>query len=182
MPQMSGFELLSVVRRRFPEILVVASSGAYDSSGVPNGVIADAFYAKGQEDASRLLEIISTLIRTGPLSHKDQNAPVWIPRNGVGGDGKPFVVLTCTQCLRSFPFAVDHEPTGEVLNTPCIYCPHEVTYIIDFSPLCELTREASRVEGGVSQITRKVGLSTRRRITEYAVPLLPTSNGSDDNL
>jgi hypothetical protein len=57
-----------------------------------------------------------------------------------------------------------------------------VTYIIDFSPLCELTREASRVEGGVSQITRKVGLSTRRRITEYAVPLLPTSNGSDDNL
>src|SRR5690242_9942131 len=48
-------------------------------------------------------------------------------------DGKPFVVLTCTQCLRSFPFAVDHEPTGEVLRTPCIYCPHEVTYIIDFS-------------------------------------------------
>ncbi len=133
MPQMSGFELLSVVRRRFPEILVVASSGAYDSSGVPNGVIADAFYAKGQEDASRLLEIISTLIRTGPLTHKDQNAPVWIPRNGVGRDGKPFVVLTCTQCLRSFPFAVDHEPTGEVLRTPCIYCPHEVTYIIDFS-------------------------------------------------
>jgi CheY-like chemotaxis protein len=41
-PQMSGFELLSVVRRRFPEILVVASSGAYDSSAVPNGVIADA--------------------------------------------------------------------------------------------------------------------------------------------
>jgi CheY-like chemotaxis protein len=133
MPQMSGFELLSVVRRRFPEILVVASSGAYDSSGVPNGVIADAFYAKGQEDASRLLEIISTLIRTGPLSHKNQNAPVWIPRNGVGQDGKPFVVLTCTQCLRSFPFAVDHEPTREVLRTPCIYCPHEVTYIIDFS-------------------------------------------------
>jgi len=84
MPQMSGFELLSVVRRRFPEILVVASSGAYDSSGVPDGVIADAFYAKGQEDASRLLEIISTLILTGPLSHKSQNGPVWVPRNGMG--------------------------------------------------------------------------------------------------
>lgn len=133
MPQMSGFELLSVVRRRFPEVLVVASSGAYDSSAVPNGVIADAFYAKGQEDASRLLEIIATLIRTGSLGHKSENAPVWIPRNGMGQDGKPFVVLTCTQCLRSFPFAVDHEPTGEVLRTPCIYCPHEVTYIIDFS-------------------------------------------------
>jgi len=167
MPQMSGFELLSVVRRRFPEILVVASSGAYDSSGVPNGVIADAFYAKGQEDASRLLEIISTLIRTGPLTHKDQNAPVWIPRNGVGRDGKPFVVLTCTQCLRSFPFAVDHEPTGEVLRTPCIYCPHEVTYIIDFSRSVN-SPEKRAVEGGVSQIARKAGLSTRRRIPQYA--------------
>lgn len=133
MPQMSGFELLSVVRRRFPEILVVASSGAYDCSAVPNGVIADAFYAKGREDASQLLKIIATLIRTGPLNHKNENAPVWIPRNGLGQDGKPFVVLTCTQCLRSFPFAVAHEPTGEVLRTPCIYCPHEVIYIIDFS-------------------------------------------------
>ena len=118
MPQMSGFELLSVVRRRFPEILVVASSGAYDSSAIPDGVIADAFYAKGQESAANLLEIIANLLRNG---------------SGLDHNGKPFVVLICTQCLRSFPFTVDHEPTGEVLKTPCIYCPHEVTYIIDFS-------------------------------------------------
>jgi len=133
MPQMSGFELLSVVRRRFPEVLVVASSGAYESSEIPNGVIADAFYAKGQESASGLLEIIANLIASGSTDHKGENAPVWIPRNGKDHNGKPFVVLTCTQCLRSFPFTVDHEPTGEVLKTSCIYCPHEVTYIIDFS-------------------------------------------------
>ncbi len=133
MPQMSGFELLSVVRRRFPKVLVVASSGAYESNVVPNGVIADAFYAKGQESAEKLLEIIAKLIRTGPVGHKEENAPVWIPRNGKDDNGKPFVVLTCTQCLRSFPFIVDHEPKGEVLKTACIYCPHEVTYIIDFS-------------------------------------------------
>jgi CheY-like chemotaxis protein len=133
MPQMSGFELLSVVRRRFPEILVVASSGAYDSSQIPNGVIADAFYAKAQESSSGLLEIIANLIRSGPNDHKGQNAPVWIPRNGKDHNGRPFILLTCTQCLRSFPFTVDHEPRGEVLKTPCIYCPHEVTYIIDFS-------------------------------------------------
>ena len=30
MPEMSGFEFLSVVRRRFPQIPVVAISGAYD--------------------------------------------------------------------------------------------------------------------------------------------------------
>lgn len=133
MPQMSGFELLSVVRRRFPEILVVASSGAYDSSEIPNGVIADAFYAKAQESSSGLLEVIADLIRSGPNDHKGQNAPVWIPRNGKDHNGNPFILLTCTQCLRSFPFTVDHEPRGEVLKTPCIYCPHEVTYIIDFS-------------------------------------------------
>ncbi len=133
MPQMSGFELLSVVRRRFPNILVVASSGAYESSAVPNGVIADAFYAKGRESAPNLLEIIADLIRIGPPPNRAENTPVWIPRNGKDHKGKPFVVLTCTQCLRSFPFTVDHEPTAEVLKTPCIYCPHEVSYIIDFS-------------------------------------------------
>lgn len=31
MPKMSGFEFLSVVRRRFPEISVIASSGAKQS-------------------------------------------------------------------------------------------------------------------------------------------------------
>lgn len=133
MPQMSGFELLSVVRRRFPEMLVVASSGAYESSEIPDGVIADAFYAKGQESASQLLDIIARLLRTGSANHKGENAPVWIPRNGKDHNGKPFVVLTCTECLKSFPFTVDHEPTCEVLKTSCIYCPHEVTYIIDFS-------------------------------------------------
>ncbi|GAC1674819.1 MAG: hypothetical protein NVS9B5_00130 [Terriglobales bacterium] len=131
MPQMSGFELLSIVRQRFPKVLVVASSGAYDSGVVPNGVIADAFYAKGQESAAKLLEIIANLLRAGPINHKGQNAPVWIPRNN--HNGKAFVVLTCTQCLRSFPCPVNHQPTGEVLKTSCIYCPHEVKYIIDFS-------------------------------------------------
>jgi CheY-like chemotaxis protein len=72
MPQMSGFELLSVVRRRFPKILVVASSGAYDSSAIPDGVIADAFYAKGQESAANLLEIIADLVRNGSLGHKGE--------------------------------------------------------------------------------------------------------------
>ena len=49
MPHMSGFELLSVVRRRFPHVSVIAASGAYESAdAVPGGVIADAFYAKGR--------------------------------------------------------------------------------------------------------------------------------------
>jgi CheY-like chemotaxis protein len=133
MPAMSGFELLSVVRRRFPHVVAVATSGAYASGSVPPGVIADAFYAKGREDAGRLLEIIAEALRKGPIGHDKKTAPVWIPRNGKDHNGTPFVVLTCTVCLRSFPFTVKHEPSAEILKTPCIYCPHEVSYIIDFS-------------------------------------------------
>ena len=133
MPQMSGFELLSVVRRRFPQISVVATSGAYEAWNLPSGVIADAFYPKGQESSEKLLEIIADLLRSGPIAHTGETAPVWIPRNGKDHRGMPFVVLTCTQCLRSFPFSITEEPTAKTLKTACIYCPHEITYIIDFS-------------------------------------------------
>src|SRR4051812_21028167 len=65
MPQMSGFEFLSVVRRRFPETPVVAVSGAYESGDqVPGGVIADAFYAKGQQHPAELLHTVADLLRT----------------------------------------------------------------------------------------------------------------------
>ena len=96
-------------------------------------MIADAFYAKGRENSGKLLEIIAEALRIGPIGHDKATAPVWIPRNGKDHNGVPFVVLTCTECLRSFPFTVKHEPSAEILKTPCMYCPHEVSYIIDFS-------------------------------------------------
>jgi DNA-binding NtrC family response regulator len=46
MPGMSGFELLSVVRRRFPSIRVIAMSSAFSGLDVPVGVDAEAFYEK----------------------------------------------------------------------------------------------------------------------------------------
>jgi CheY-like chemotaxis protein len=48
MPRMSGYELLSVVRRRFPQIMTIAMSGDYRGDTVPEGVIADSFFAKGE--------------------------------------------------------------------------------------------------------------------------------------
>src|SRR6478752_3124540 len=59
MPKMSGFEFLSVVRRRFPKISVIASSGAYGSRVVPTGVLADAFYAKGRDNIDSLLNNVA---------------------------------------------------------------------------------------------------------------------------
>src|SRR5881275_804860 len=85
MPKMSGFEFLSVVRRRFPEISVIASSGAYGSRVVPTGVLADAFYAKGQDHPETLLDSVASLIRASAeqaRTNRHASAPVWIPRNG----------------------------------------------------------------------------------------------------
>jgi len=49
LPKMSGFELLSIIRRRFPQIPVVAMSGEYLGTDLPTGVIADAYLQKGGE-------------------------------------------------------------------------------------------------------------------------------------
>ena len=152
MPQMSGFEFLSVVRRRFPEIPVVAVSGAYESGDcLPGGVIADAFYAKGQHHPQELLRTVAELIRTSvarAMNHHRQSAPVWIPRNGKDSKGVPYIVLTCTECLRSFPLSVLREDVQEIQQTPCLFCTTPVRYIIDFSltvssPRHDITAEAS---------------------------------------
>jgi CheY-like chemotaxis protein len=137
MPQMSGFEFLSVVRRRFPQISVIAMSGAYPSGDVvPGGVIADAFYAKGRSNPKMLLEIAAGLLQTSSahaVDHERQSAPVWIPRNGKDSHGIPYVVLTCTECLRSFPLSVTSDDLERIQESPCRFCPNTVRFIIDFS-------------------------------------------------
>jgi CheY-like chemotaxis protein len=141
MPQMSGFEFLSVVRRRFPEIPVIAASGAYEMSDqVPAGVIADAFFAKGQHSPKDILRPVAELLEPSEeraVRRGQRLAPVWIPRSGKDSKGVPFVVLTCTECLRSFPVSVLRQNEQEIQETPCLFCSNPVRYIIDFSlPVC----------------------------------------------
>lgn len=137
MPEMSGFEFLSVVRRRFSQIPVLAMSGAYDRGDcVPGGVIADGFYAKGRSQPRELYEIVSRLIRDSAEranSHRKESAPVWVPRNGKDSNGIPYIVLTCTECLRSFPLSVEKEDLQSIQETPCLFCSSTVRYVIDFS-------------------------------------------------
>src|SRR5437763_371771 len=98
MPRMSGFEFLSVVRRRFPQVLVVAMSGAYNAGdAVPGGVIADGFYPKGRNEPKVLLALVAGLFQTSTsqvTAHTRQSAPVWIPRNGKDPHGIPYIVVT----------------------------------------------------------------------------------------
>lgn len=60
MPGMSGRELLNNVRRLFPAIKVIATSGSYCGTEVPTGILADAFYPKGSS-VSVLLQILREL-------------------------------------------------------------------------------------------------------------------------
>jgi CheY-like chemotaxis protein len=158
MPQMSGFEFLSVVRRRFPNIPVVAVSGAYKcGDDVPGGVIADAFYAKGQHHPEELLRTVGELIRTSAAqatNHHRQSAPVWIPRNGKDSKGVPYIVLTCTECLRSFPLSVLQEGVQEIQETPCLFCETPVRYIIDFSLEVRSPSKAQPVETATDDVSR----------------------------
>ena len=65
MPNMGGFELLSVVRLRFPNIPVIMVTGQFN--GIQPGVlIADAYFNKGHYTREELLASISRLIEHGP--------------------------------------------------------------------------------------------------------------------
>jgi CheY-like chemotaxis protein len=86
MPGMSGFELLSVVRRCFPEIRTIAMSGAFCGDEVPSGVASDAFYQKGGSIRSllRIMETLPELERPAHQAAPGRNAPLFIQRSAHG--------------------------------------------------------------------------------------------------
>jgi hypothetical protein len=127
MPHMSGFELLSVVRRRFPQIPVIAISGEYNGS-MPEGLIADAFFTKAQYHPDELFRKIAQLLEQSPIRAsivKADHAPVWVPRNETG-----YFVLTCTECLRSFSVP-EEQSQSEVRQAECVFCQRVVRYVAD---------------------------------------------------
>jgi len=139
MPNMSGFELLSVVRRRFPHIPVIAISGEFNGTS-PAGLIADAFFTKAQYAPEELFRKIAELIAQSPLrpsSAKPDRAPVWIPRSDTG-----YFVVTCTDCLRSFSIPDELPEDGsEVRSTTCTFCGTTVRYLADVHVITEKRRQ-----------------------------------------
>jgi CheY-like chemotaxis protein len=131
LPKMSGFELLSIIRRRFPQIPVIAMSGEYMGADMPTGVIADAYLQKGGEHSPEVLVAkIRELLEHAPLRGnivKSSSAPDWIPLNG-----KQYFVLTCPNCLRSFSLPTPNDLETNLARTSrCEFCDAEVSYILD---------------------------------------------------
>lgn len=131
MPGMSGFELLSVVRRRFPSIPVIAMSSAFSGRDLPAGVAADAFYEKGV-DPGLLLQIVEDITRPMAPSKSYRSrllAPIWIPTNGHDPAGEPYVMVICSECLRTFPQILGRS-SGPIHHTDCLYCHNPIQYAI----------------------------------------------------
>ncbi len=128
MPNMSGFELLSVVRTRFPQIPTIAISGEFQPAVGELCVLADAFLAKPYLPKELFTKIAELLHNSPPRpSVKRDIAPVWVPRNG------DYYVITCTDCLRSFSRpAEDAVPALRELHTlECIFCNAMVRFIVE---------------------------------------------------
>ena len=101
MPNMNGFEFLSVVRKRFPHIAVVAISGDFSGIDVPDSVLADAFFEKGQYSIAELFQKIIELIEVIPARPRvgrRAKPAVWIPVSNAN-----YIAVTCPSCLRTFP-------------------------------------------------------------------------------
>jgi CheY-like chemotaxis protein len=130
MPGMSGYELLSAVRRKFPAIRVVAMSGAFSGNEVPSGVAADAFYQKGSSLGS-LLMIMDTLpqMERRPVKPRRAPEPVRIQGHGNNGHGMTPLTITCPQCHKTSPLA--HDGFGSMMReVPCVFCSNPIQYMI----------------------------------------------------
>ena len=116
MPNMNGFEFLSVVRRRFPTIPVIVISGEFTGLSVPESVLADAFFSKGEYQPPQLFEKILELLEelpTRPRVGKPHKAAVWVKND------KGTIAVTCSDCLRTFP--VSNALVG-INEAECDFC------------------------------------------------------------
>jgi CheY-like chemotaxis protein len=129
MPGMSGFELLSVVRRRFPGIRVIAMSGAFSGEVVPQGVAADAFYQKGRTSVERLLQLADEMIGSKQPLVRRSLVPIWIPGTPLNPHGDAYVVITCPECLRVFPQALEEEGCSTD-ETSCLHCSSMIRFAL----------------------------------------------------
>jgi CheY-like chemotaxis protein len=152
MPGMSGFEFLSVVRRRFPATRASAMSGALSGDGVPPGVVADAFYEKGT-NVSSLLQIMHDMadMECSFFRHPGALAPIWIPKNGHDPSGEEYVTVTCPECLRAFPQVLGKDILL-INETDCVHCSSLVHYAI-VQPMNPIFPQASRQKSGLGMPT-----------------------------
>jgi hypothetical protein len=90
----------------------------------------DRFFGKGRYDLVDLRAKIAELLRGQRRAAllKDPKTVVWVPKDFSG-----YYVITCTNCLRSFPVRGTTEKEHTEEQTPCPHCQRALTYFIEES-------------------------------------------------
>ncbi len=118
-------------------------SGEFSPAGMPEGVLADRYVTKGENSDFELLEAVRELLAESPVRAqpaKPETAPAWLPRSERG-----YIVVTCTNCLRSFSVLRGQIELGAVVRDKCIHCGDDVSYRID-STIAGAAQSPSRSE------------------------------------
>ena len=130
MPRMSGFEFISVVRRRFPSIPVIVLSGSIQRE-LPEEVRPDRWFRKYAQQIPELLQAVHDLARKTPdRAYLPQVISIPV-RTRPDGDG--YFVLTCTDCLRLFQVTSTPENKTVEGTAVCVYCEACVPFLIESS-------------------------------------------------
>jgi CheY-like chemotaxis protein len=133
MPEMSGFEFLSIVRRRFSSVRVVAMSGAFVPDSIPAGLCADAFYPKGTQSPKTLLRLLAGVLDEEPSARalkQTQEPPIWTAKILYGAQDEPSIILTCPDCLRSYPHDFTEANVMLPQQSECIFCGCCINYSV----------------------------------------------------
>ncbi|MBV8207770.1 MAG: response regulator [Acidobacteria bacterium] len=128
-PAMSGFELLGVLRKRFPSVATIAFSGEFKPASFPPNLLADRYLEKGQTSPLEIIKTVREILATCPMRFQPAKAelpPVWIPRSR-----KSYLVLTCPECLRSFSVPQHAVAAGRCPDEICPHCGSTVQYCLD---------------------------------------------------
>jgi CheY-like chemotaxis protein len=129
MPRMAGSEFVSVVRRRFPQIPVFIHSGVR-----PNGtqqVTPDVWLQKGSTKFAALLEAVREWTQNPP--RRSGTPPAFdtpLQARQIGGG---YVVLTCTDCLRTLTIRSEPEMKAVERTACCDYCQARLRFLVESS-------------------------------------------------
>ncbi|HEY1939848.1 MAG TPA: response regulator [Candidatus Angelobacter sp.] len=135
MPVMDGYALLRIARRFFPEIGVIAISGAWNPSLAVDHDLADAFYSKGSTSFVNLLECVAELTSRYPVRSSSARlpgvSPTWIMHNGARR-----LAIACNKCEKFFLLERSLTPkTAGIHDSQCQHCKAKLTFLVESSSL-----------------------------------------------
>ena len=130
MPRMTGIEFMSVVRRRFPSIWIIAYSGSIQGE-FPAEAKPDLCFEKSVEQIPEIVQAVHALAQKTP-DRDDFPQVISTPVRTRPGEVGSFV-LTCTDCLRAFKVTSAPEDKTVERTAVCVHCAARVPFIVEGS-------------------------------------------------